>query len=90
MILASGLQGGLSGCISRQGLLKPVKVQVFSGTSQHVDRVYSYACLLVLLPPQAVMGARESLEGCFEVLQPQLASINCNWQDFLWAVQVCF
>lgn len=34
------------------------------------------------------MGARESLEGCFEVLQPQLAEIDCSWQDFLWAVQV--
>lgn len=37
---------------------------------------------------QAVLGARESLEGCFEVLQPQLADIDCSWQDFLWAVQV--
>lgn len=34
------------------------------------------------------MGARESLEGCFEVLQPQLADIGATWQDFLWAVQV--
>lgn len=37
---------------------------------------------------QAVTGARESLEGCFEVLQPQLADIGATWQDFLWAVQV--
>lgn len=37
---------------------------------------------------QAVLGARESLEGCFEVLQPQLAAIDCTWEDFLWAVQV--
>ncbi len=34
------------------------------------------------------MGARESLEGCFEVVQPQLAEIGCTWVDFLWAVQV--
>lgn len=35
------------------------------------------------------MGARESLEGCFEVLQPDLAAIGATWVDFLWAVQVC-
>jgi hypothetical protein len=45
--------------------------------------------VLVLLCNQAVLGARESLEGCFEVLQPQLAEIGCTWDDFLWAVQVC-
>jgi hypothetical protein len=43
---------------------------------------------LMLMSSQAVLGARESLEGCFEVLQPQLADIDCSWQDFLWAVQV--
>jgi hypothetical protein len=38
--------------------------------------------------PQAVMGARESLEGCFEVLQPDLSAIGATWAGFLWAVQV--
>lgn len=35
-----------------------------------------------------MLDARSSLEGCYEVLQDQLAGIDCGWEDFLWAVQV--
>jgi hypothetical protein len=45
-------------------------------------------CLLPSPSPQAVLDVRASLEGCYELLQPELAAIGCGWGDFLWAVQV--
>jgi hypothetical protein len=62
-------------------LLKP---GITLSQAQSYTVLPQYACCRT----QAVLGARESLEGCFEVLQPQLADMGCDWQDFLWAVQV--
>ncbi|WIA16910.1 hypothetical protein OEZ85_013837 [Tetradesmus obliquus] len=37
---------------------------------------------------QAVHRLQSSVELCFAEQQQQLAASGCNWQDFLWAVQV--